>query len=109
MNRTNESAVTKLENAILVAISFSICCPCNQAVFRISSIAFPALALLIPSLTVLIFPTTTTFPLASSVVWLFFMSFPVAVLNRANALSVALAGQTTSPVPPPVEAPRNAL
>ena len=47
--------------------------------------------------------------LSSTMIPLFLMSFPVVALNRASALSVALAGHTTSPVPPPVAAPRKAL
>jgi hypothetical protein len=45
-------------------------------------------------------------PVAQSaiVIPLFCMSFPVVVSNRAMALSVALAGHTTSPVPPAVAA-----
>lgn len=58
--------------------------------------------------TVLYFPAVMSPVVSAMVAALFCMSFPVVVSNRAIALSVAEAGQTTSPVPAP-SVPFNAI
>ena len=64
-------------------------------------VAVPAFADVMDAVTAARDATPVMLPLSSTITTLFWISFPVVRSNRAMALSVAEAGPTTSPVPPP--------